>query len=58
MQKRLDKLQEYLALLREIGKNSKDDYVNNPFIHGNGERYLHNELPWLESYIEAVEKFL
>jgi uncharacterized protein YutE (UPF0331/DUF86 family) len=41
MQKRLDKLREYLALLREIGKNAKDDYVNNPLIHGTGERYLH-----------------
>jgi uncharacterized protein YutE (UPF0331/DUF86 family) len=30
-----------LALLREIGKNAKDDYVNNPLIHGTGERYLH-----------------
>lgn len=41
MQKRLDKLREYLALLREVGKNAKDDYVNNPLIHGTGERYLH-----------------
>jgi len=41
MQKRLDKLQDYLALLREIGKNSMNDYVVNPLIHGNGERYLH-----------------
>jgi uncharacterized protein YutE (UPF0331/DUF86 family) len=30
-----------LELLREIGKHPKDDYISNPLIHGNGERYLH-----------------
>lgn len=41
MQKRLDKLREYIALLRKIGKHSKNKYINDPLIHGSGERYLH-----------------
>lgn len=41
MQKRLDKLREYLALLRQIRKHSKKKYISDQLIHGSGERYLH-----------------
>ena len=41
LQKRLEKLKNYIELLKYIGKQKKDEYVRNPLIHGNGERYLH-----------------
>ncbi len=41
MQTRLDKLREYGALLRKVGKHTKKKYLNDPLIHGSGERYLH-----------------
>lgn len=31
----------YIALLKIIRKKARDEYVRNPLIHGNGERYLH-----------------
>lgn len=30
-----------MELLKQIKQNSKAEYIANPFIHGNGERYLH-----------------
>lgn len=37
---RLQKLREYLSLLRELGEKPKKEFVSDPFIYGNGERYL------------------
>jgi len=38
--KRLEKLNQYLQLLEQLGKKTEQQFVNDPFVHGNAERYL------------------
>jgi len=38
---RIDKLNEYLAYLKDVSKYSSDEYVSNPLIYGSTERFLH-----------------
>ena len=38
--KRLNKLREYIGFLNEIRLKSRDQFVTDPFVYGNGERYL------------------
>lgn len=38
---RLDKLKEYLDFLDGIGKYTEEEYVEDPFIYGSSERFLH-----------------
>jgi uncharacterized protein YutE (UPF0331/DUF86 family) len=39
--KRLNKLNEYVALLERLRSNPKNAIINDPFVYGNIERYLH-----------------
>jgi uncharacterized protein YutE (UPF0331/DUF86 family) len=38
--KRLGKLREYVGLLRILRKHPREDFLNDPFVIGNVERYL------------------
>ena len=38
--KRLNKLREYIGFLNEIRLKSRDEFVTDPFVYGNAERYL------------------
>lgn len=56
---RLQKLREYLSLLRKLGEKPKKDFVSDPFIYGNGERYLQLAIQCLldiGSHIVAEQK--
>jgi len=39
--KRLNKLDEYLTILRDLQKHSLEEFLNNPEIYGSVERFLH-----------------
>jgi uncharacterized protein YutE (UPF0331/DUF86 family) len=38
---RIDKLNEYLAYLKDVSRYSSDEYVSNPLVYGSTERFLH-----------------
>jgi uncharacterized protein YutE (UPF0331/DUF86 family) len=38
--KRLSKLREYVSLLRILRNHPQEDFINDPFVIGNVERYL------------------
>ena len=38
--KRLEKLNQYVQFLNELLKQPKSQFVSDPFVHGNAERYL------------------
>ena len=38
---RLNKLNEYIVLLNKVKSYSKKEYIENPFIYGASERFLH-----------------
>lgn len=40
IQRRLKKLDEYIRILEKLRVNSKESFLNDPFIYGNVERYL------------------
>ena len=40
IRKRLEKLDEYLAILRQLQKYSYDEFVSNPERYGSAERFL------------------
>ena len=40
IQKRLEKLKQYVQFLNELVKQPKSRFVSDPFVHGNAERYL------------------
>lgn len=37
---RMTKLAEYVQLLRKLTEHSREEFVREPFVHGNAERYL------------------
>ena len=39
--RRIEKLREYVKYLRELGERSKDQFISDPFVYGNVERFLH-----------------
>lgn len=41
VQKRLEKLDEYVQLLERLSAEPKDKFVSDPLVYGNVERYLH-----------------
>jgi uncharacterized protein YutE (UPF0331/DUF86 family) len=54
---RLEKLREYLQILRSIQKFDLQRFKSDAFIHGTAERYLHLSIKCL-SNLEAKKLFL
>ena len=38
--RRLQKLRQYVELLRQLRRESRSRFISDPFVHGNAERYL------------------
>jgi len=43
LRKRMNKLDEYLAILRQLQRYARDEFLSDPEHYGSAERFLHRQ---------------